>query len=203
MPNAKPDSDRHPFFDNALFLFAFVAVFWGVEVVDALITGWDLDQYGVRPREKSGLLGIFAAPFLHGNFPHLIGNTIPFIALGGLVLLSGRDHFVLVSLIVTVVAGLGIWLFARSNSVHIGASSLIFGYLGFLLLRAWFGRDLRWGAIALLAAFLYGGLVLTLFRHQPGISWHGHAFGFLGGGLAAWLLTADKGRAPRKAPVEL
>ncbi len=208
MPNPSSAAARHPFFDNAILLFSLVAVFWLVEAADYALGRFGpgpgaLDQYGIVPRDTSHLSGIAFSPFLHGGFPHLIGNTVPFLALGGLVLLSGRKTFFVVSAIVALLGGLGIWLFAPAGGVHIGASTVIFGYLGFLLLRAWFARDLRWGAIALVAGFFYGGLVLTLFRHQPGISWHGHAFGFAAGVAAAWLLTADRGRQPRKAPVAL
>jgi membrane associated rhomboid family serine protease len=71
------------------------------------------------------------------------------------------------------------------------------------LLAAWFSRDWRRALLAIAAGFLYGGLVFTLFKLQTGISWHGHAFGFAGGVLAAWLLAGDKGRQPRKAPIAL
>jgi membrane associated rhomboid family serine protease len=194
--------ERHPFFDNAILLFAFVVVFWVIELVD-LIPGLDLDDHGVIPRERAGLLGIFTAPFLHGNFPHLIGNTLPFLVLGGLVMLGGRKGFVVVTFISALVAGAGIWLFAASRTNHIGASTLIFGYLGFLLLAAWFSRDWKRALLAIAAGFLYGGLVIALFKFTRGVSWHGHAFGFLGGALAAWLLAGDKGRKPRKAPIAL
>ena len=73
--------------------------------------------------------------------------------------------------------------------MHIGASSLVFGYLGFLVLSTWFSRDWREAVIAVVAGLLYGGLVLTLLRNTPGISWHGHAFGFLGGIFCAWGLA--------------
>ena len=191
-----PTPNRHPFFTNAIALFALVAIFWGVEVVDHLIPSAGIDQRGVIPRDMGGLPGILFSPFLHGDFQHLIGNTIPFLALGGLVMLSGLDTFFKVCGVVMFVGGAGIWLFAAAGSNHIGASTLVFGFLGYLLLRAWFSRDWRWAVVALVAGFFYGGLVATLFKHIPGVSWHGHAFGFAGGALAAWLLTP---RAERSA----
>lgn len=194
-----PNSKRHPFFDNAILLFTFVFLFWGVEFVDRIVTHVDFEIHGVIPREKRGLPGIIFAPFLHGDLGHLIGNTLPFLVLGGMVLLSGFQAFAIVTILSALVAGVGIWLFAASNTVHIGASTLVFGYLGFLLLRAWFSRDWRWAAIAIVAVFLYGGLVMTLFRHVPGVSWHGHAFGFLGGALAAKWMSGD-GKPKKSRP---
>jgi membrane associated rhomboid family serine protease len=194
---------RHTFFDNAIFLFAIVLVFWGIWAIDALIDGWSARDYGIRPGQKLGLLGIPVAPFLHANKTHLIGNTLPFLVLGGLTLFSGRKQFIFVSAGATLVSGIAIWFLADKGNTHLGASSLIFGYLGFLLVRACLSRDLRSGAIALLAGFLYGGILLTLLHNQAGISWHGHAFGLAGGAIAGWLLTGSKGRKARKAPVKL
>lgn len=201
-PPATTFRERHPFFDNALMLFGFVVVFWAVELID-LIPGLRLDDHGVVPREPRGLFGIFTAPFLHGDWAHLIGNTLPFLVLGGLVMLGGRKAFLLVTLVSAFVAGAGIWLFAASRTNHIGASTLVFGYLGFLLMAAWFSRDWKRLLVAIVAGFLYGGLVLTLFKFSRGVSWHGHAFGFIGGALAAWLLAGDSGRKPRRAPIAL
>lgn len=193
MPTAK----RKAFFDNAVILLGIVGIFWAVEILDVIFKHWHADQYGIQPRTLRGLGGIFAAPFLHGNFQHLIGNTIPFLALGGMVLLAGRTTFAVASFIITVVAGLGIWVLGTAGTVHIGASTLVFGYLAFLLWRGWLSRDWRWLGLALIAGFLYGGLVITLFKRVEGISWTGHAFGFVGGAVAAWLLTGNRANSPK------
>lgn len=187
LPGQKPDGLR----DNIYLLLGFVGVFWVVEIVDRVFKGWDLDAHGIFPRHLSGLRGIIFAPFLHGNFTHLMGNTIPFLVLGGMVMASGRKVFLEVFVLSALVAGIGTWLFAAPTGVHIGASSVIFGFLGFLLFRAWFGRRILWVLVALAAGFLYGGLVLTLLRNQAGISWQGHFFGFAGGGFGAWLATRE------------
>lgn len=175
--------------DHVYVLFALVGVFWVIEVLDYVLPV-DLDyKFGLQARTIGGAWGILFAPFLHANFSHLMGNTVPFLVLGGLVMASGVRVFVMVFWIAAIVGGLGTWLLAPQYSVHVGASGVIFGFLGFLLMRAWFGRRMLWMLIAVVAAFLYGGLVFTLLRQQEGISWHGHFFGFLGGVLAAWLLT--------------
>ncbi len=203
MPKSKIRGARHPFFDNAILLFGFVVLFWAIELLSRIPGAPEIEQWGVVPRRGDGLAGVFVAPLIHGDFSHLIGNTLPFLVLGGLVLLSGQRVFVVATFFGALIGGLGIWLFARENTVHIGASTLIFAYLGFLMLRAWFSRCWKAALVGLLACALYGGLVLTLLRHHHGVSWHGHAFGFLGGAAAAWLVSGDRGRAPRKAPIEL
>lgn len=165
---------------------AVVAVMWAAEVID-LLPGIDLDRWGIRPREVRGLLGIGTAPFLHNGFPHLIGNTIPFLVLGFLIAASGIQRFVQVMVIVMVVGGVGTWFTGASGSIHLGASGLVFGFLTYLLARAIFEKKILYllgGAVVL---FLYGGVLWGLIP-KPGISWQGHVFGAVGGVAAAWVL---------------
>ena len=188
MPAPTPDSARKRVRDNAYLLFAFVGVFWVVELLDIALSGFNLDAFGIYPRTLGGLVGILFAPFLHGDLTHLIANTAPFIILGGMVILSGRLAFLEVFAFSTLIGGIGTWIFGKP-AYHIGASSVIFGFLGFLLMRAWFGKRIGWVIIAIVAALLYGGLVLSLLRVHAQVSWTGHFFGFLGGGFAAYLAT--------------
>ena len=190
-----PQRDRQKskeFKTQALILAVFVGIFWVVEIVDRFLFQNQLDQFGIRPHSLIGLRGILFAPFLHGGFPHLIANTIPFMILGWLVMVQETSDFWIVTALTMVVGGLGVWVFAAPTSVHIGASILIFGYLGFLLLRGYFQRNLPSIAISLLALFLYGGTLVSIFPTQQGISWQGHLFGFLGGVLAAKLIATEK-----------
>jgi membrane associated rhomboid family serine protease len=190
-----PQRDRQKskeFKTQALILTVFVGIFWVVEIVDRFLFQNQLDQFGIRPHSLIGLRGILFAPFLHGGFPHLIANTIPFVILGWLVMVQETSDFWIVTALTMVVGGLGVWVFAAPTSVHIGASILIFGYLGFLLLRGYFQRNLPSIAISLLALFLYGGTLVSIFPTQQGISWQGHLFGFLGGVLAAKLVATEK-----------
>ena len=115
-------------------LGGFVTLMWLLEIVD-LFLGGRLDYYGIRPLSIIGLRGILLAPFLHGGLGHLIANTIPFLTLGWLIMLRQTSDFFTVTVITILGSGLGVWLLAPANSIHIGASGLIFGYFGFLLLR--------------------------------------------------------------------
>lgn len=169
-------------------LGTFILIFWGLEGIDWVLGGF-LDNFGVIPRTAVGLRGIVFGPFLHGGFGHLMANTVPFLVLGWFVLLSNVKTFVNVTVITAVISGLGIWLIAPSNSVHIGASGLIFGYFGFLLLRGYFERSVSSIAWSLLVAVFYGGLIWGVLPQEVGISWQAHLFGFIGGGLAAYWLT--------------
>ncbi|WP_416309728.1 rhomboid family intramembrane serine protease [Spirulina sp. 06S082] len=144
-----------------------------------------LGQYGIIPHNPIGLRGILFAPFLHGSWGHLIANTVPFIILGWFVMLQETSDFFIVTAIVMVVAGVGTWVFGQPCSFHIGASSLIYGYLGFLLFRGYYERNFTSIALSVLVFFLYGGVVWGILPSQPGISWQGHMFGFIGGIIAA------------------
>jgi membrane associated rhomboid family serine protease len=162
-----------------------VSLMWMVELVDLFLFRGALDSAGIRPRDPNALSGIFFAPFLHRGLLHLIANSVPLVVLGWLVIVRGRLDFFLVTGIVTILGGLGVWLFGRPNTIHIGASILVFGYLGYLLLRAWFERSVTAMLIALIAGVLYGSALWGVLPVSGRISWEGHLFGFAGGGTAA------------------
>lgn len=180
---------------QVIVLLGLVGLMWGIEIADQLFfrpfLQTTLDVYGIIPRTSIGLRGILFAPFLHGSFAHLIGNTVPFLVLGWLVMLRETSDFFWVTIIAGFVSGLGTWLFG-SSGVHIGASGVIFGYLGYLLLRGFFERSALSVAISLGVGTLYGSLLWGVFPIQYGISWEGHLFGFIGGVLAAWLLAGER-----------
>lgn len=167
-----------------------VAVMWAVEVVD-LIPGTDLDGWGVRPRQAEGLVGVFASPFLHDGFGHLVSNTVPFLVLGGLIAASGVARWFRVTAVVAAVAGLGTWLVGPERTIHIGASGVVFGYLTYLLARGLFERRPAYLAVGAAMLFLYGGVLWGLLP-RPGVSWQGHLFGAIGGVVAARLFHARR-----------
>src|SRR3954452_12637025 len=116
-----------------ILVAAMAAVMWLVEIYDAV--GGDPDSAGIRPRDPDGLVGVATSPFLHGNWGHLIGNTIPFLILGMAVAIGGLARVAAVTGIVALVGGIGTWLTAPSNTIVIGASGLIFGYATYLITR--------------------------------------------------------------------
>lgn len=173
-------------------LGGFVALMWVLEIVDLLFLRGALNSYGIRPRSIIGLRGILFAPFLHAGLAHLIANTIPFLTLGWLTMLRETSDFFVVTAIAMLVGGLGTWLTGSPYSIHIGASGLVFGYLGFLLLRGYFERSTSAVVFSLIVGMFYGGMLWGVLPLQYGISWQGHLFGFIGGGVAARLLARRK-----------
>lgn len=172
-----------------------VIVLWAIEIVDYAVFNGSLDRYGIQPRQINGLWGIFFAPLLHGGFGHLIANTIPFISLGWLTMLREESDFYIVSILSALIGGVGVWIFGAPNSVHIGASILIYGYLGFLLFRGYFQKNLPSIALSILVAIVYGSLIWGVFPSDIGVSWQGHLFGFIGGAIAAKIIGKEK-RSP-------
>ncbi len=193
MPHQDKESVREELQTQMQILGFFVTTFWVLEILDQFIfqhlMRGGLDRFGIAPHHLIGLRGIFFAPFLHGGWGHLIANTVPFLILGWLVMVQQTRDFFTVTAWTMLVAGLGTWLLGSPGSVHIGASSLIYGYFGFLLFRGYFERNIPSIALSLLVFFLYGSVIWGVLPGQPGISWQGHLFGFIGGVLAARSLS--------------
>jgi membrane associated rhomboid family serine protease len=168
---------------------------WVLEAVDTVLPA-DLDSYGIVSREPEGLTGVAASPFLHADFAHLIANTVPFIVLGSIIALRNPAKFWQITLTVTLVGGLGVWLLGPSNAVTIGASGVVFGFLTYLITAGVLTRHWLDVTIAVVVLFVYGGVLVGAlpFGVSGGVSWLAHLTGALAGVLAAVLFA----RQPRR-----
>jgi len=187
-------------------IVSFVALLYIIELVDQL-SGHKLDDNGIRPLQGDGLWGIIFAPLLHGNWAHLIANTVPALVLGFLVTLAGMGRFVWATVIIWILGGFGTWLIGGLGSCrlptnHIGASGLIFGWLTFLLVFGWFTRHIWQIIVGLVVLFVYGGVLLgavPVLDRCGGVSWQGHLCGAIAGVLAAyWLSGPERAARTRK-----
>src|SRR5829696_955634 len=169
---------------QAIVLGGLVAVMWVVFFATAASAG-ALLGFGIIPRSVIGLRGMLFAPFLHGSFAHLLANSIPFAMMGWFVMLRDSRHFIRVTVAAMLGSGLMAWLLGASGSVHVGASGLIFGYLGFLMFSGFYTRSIPSIVISLLVTVMWGGLIFGVLPGQMGISWQAHLGGFIGGALAA------------------
>jgi len=174
--------------NGLLLVAAMVTLMWILEVVD-VAADHRLDNYGIHPRDVDGLPEIFAAPFLHAGFGHLVSNTVPFLVMGAAIALGGLMRVALVTLIVAAVSGFGTWLIAASNSVHLGASGVVFGYATYLVARGIFSRRLSELAIGVGVVAIWGIGLLQGLLPQERISWQAHLFGAIGGVVAAVVLA--------------
>jgi membrane associated rhomboid family serine protease len=177
---------------NALLLVvAMVALMWVTEVVD-VVAGGRLDQYGIHPRDVGGLPEIVSAPFLHAGFGHLISNTIPFAVMGAAIALGGLVRVAVVTAVVGLVSGLGTWLIAPADTVTLGASGLVFGYATYLVVRGFLSKRMADLAVGAVVVAIWGFALLQGLLPQDRISWQAHAFGAVGGVLAASLLAGRR-----------
>ncbi len=183
----QPSRTDSPVVRGLILVAAIALLMWVVEAADQ-VAGGRLDRNGIEPRALDGLDGVVWAPFLHGGFDHLIGNTIPFLLLGFTIALGGLARVAVVTAVVALVGGLGTWLVAPANTVHIGASGIVFGYAGYLVARGVFSRSIGQIALGVVVLAVWGTTLLRGLVPETGISWQGHLFGAVGGVIAARLL---------------
>jgi len=178
-------SYAHKIREEAIAIAIFIAVIWIVFGLDRFLP---LEQLGLIPRKFSGLIGIISMTFLHIDLGHIIGNTLPLTTL--LALLAGsRADSRKVVVLVTVLGGILLWLFGR-DSIHIGASLLIFGLASFLVVSGLLEKRTVPMVISVFVALFYGTTMLSgISPWQTGVSWEGHLLGGIAGALSAWILV--------------
>ena len=179
---------------KAFFVMAgILAVLWIIQIVN-----W-ADHYqltlnnGIVPRNVGRLPDIFAAPFLHFSWAHIEGNSGPLFIFGFLAAYRGVKKFAYVTVLVIITSGLAAWLFEPANTVGAGASGVVFGYFGYIIVRGFFDRhliDVLIGAIMALC-FAYQFTVLV---PRAGIGWQAHLGGLVGGVLAGWIFRDKRPR---------
>jgi membrane associated rhomboid family serine protease len=167
-----------------------LAVMWAVEIVDSLLLDDRLQGNGIHPRDIGQLDGILWAPVLHSTAGHLASNSVPFVILGWLVAVRGLRYWLAVTALAVIAGGGLTWLLAGDGN-HVGASGVVFGYLGALLGAALYERRPATLAPALVALLLYSGLLVGVVP-QDRISWEGHLFGLIAGFTAGKMLASPR-----------
>ncbi|WP_405543614.1 rhomboid family intramembrane serine protease [Streptomyces phaeochromogenes] len=177
----------------ALLVGGWVALLWVLEAVD-VATGHALDTFGITPREFGELRDIVPAAFVHFGWDHLAANSVPLLLLGFLAALSGIRRFLAVVTVTILVSGLGVWLTASEHSITAGASGVVFGLFGYLLVRGFVDRRIGDVVIGLVVGAVYGSILWGVLPTTVGVSWQGHLFGLIGGVASAFVF-----RRPREA----
>jgi membrane associated rhomboid family serine protease len=187
-PGALDDGSlRSPLGRAAVLMVGYLVLLWVLDLVNNAQHRKLNTDLGIEPRQPDRLPEIFTAPFLHGSVAHLAANAMPLFGLGLIAALTGIWRFLGVTAVIVLVSGLGVWMFAPSNTVTVGASGVVFGYFGYLVLRGLIDRRPVDVVVAAGVALAYGYLLPGVLPGQEGISWQGHLAGVLGGMLAAWL----------------
>ena len=170
---------------SILVTTSFVGLLWWLEVLEYLLQA-SFHHLGVFPLSPTGLIGIVTGPLIHGSWQHIASNTLPLLLLGTILHYGYPRSRWWTLAIIWLVSGLGVWLFGR-ESYHYGASGLTHGMFFFLFAIGILRRDKRSVAILMVAFFMYGTMLLTIFPQEPGISYEYHLCGALGGVLSAVL----------------
>ncbi len=159
-----------------------IGVAWVLELVDLVYPAGSLTDslFGMQPRSLTGLIKIPTSPFAHGGLAHLMGNTLPWIVLGGLTSWSERQRFLQTTLLLIIISGLGTWIIGRQG-VHLGASGLIYGYMGYVVARAFYMKKPMMVFAGVIAIFLFAWMIFGLLPTGQAISWEGHLAGMVGG----------------------
>jgi membrane associated rhomboid family serine protease len=172
---------------KALFVMVgLLAVLWIIQIVNWADHYQLTLDYGIRPRDVASLPDILTAPFLHFSWAHIEGNSGPLFIFGFLAAYRGVAKFAAVTVLVILTSGLGAWLAESSGSIGAGASGVVFGYFGYIMVRGFFDRhaiDMLLGAVMALC-FAYQFSVLL---PRAGIGWQAHIGGLVGGIAAGWL----------------
>ncbi|GAA2650032.1 MULTISPECIES: rhomboid family intramembrane serine protease [Streptomyces] len=173
-----------------------VALLWLIELVD-LATGHALDGYGITPRDPDHLIGVVAHPFLHFGFGHVASNSLPLLVLGFIAALGGIRRFLAVSTLIILAVGVGSWLTAPPNTLGAGASGLVFGLFGYVVVRGFVERKPLNAVVGVGVAAVWGSSIfLGVLPTDSGVGWYAHLIG-----LAAGVLTAFRhGRPATPAP---
>ncbi|MEZ7132819.1 rhomboid family intramembrane serine protease [Nonomuraea sp. AD125B] len=179
-------------------MVGFLAVIWVLQIPNWL-SGYALSrEYGVQAWNPETLPGIISSAFLHWSWEHIEGNSGPLFVFGFLAAYRGVAKFLSVTALIVLVSGLGAWLTADPDAVGAGASGVVFGYFGYVLVRGVFDRhliDIVIGVVmALSFAYQFTGLL-----PQEGIGWQAHLFGFLAGTLGGWIFRDRRAAAPKPA----
>ena len=195
-PRLQRQRDRHRLRRGLLGSGLFVVALWWILMIESAL-GASFRGLAVYPGEPSGLIGVLFAPLLHGSVEHLLANTLPLLVLGTLSLALYPRASLRAVLLIWLASGLGVWLIGRP-SFHLGASGLGHGLMLFVFLMGLLRRDRASVAAAFIAFFLYGGMLVTVFPREAGVSWEYHLCGALAGGLAAMLWRRLDPLPPRK-----
>ncbi|MEI6887829.1 MAG: rhomboid family intramembrane serine protease [Bacteroidales bacterium] len=180
-------TEQKRFYQSMIVPLAFILLLWLIKAADVI---WDMgmNEYGLYPLKAKGLFGIITSPLLHAGFSHLFANTVPLFVLGSLLFYFYKPLAWQVFFLTWLITGIWVWVFARGNAPHIGASGIIYGLASFLFLSGILRREQKLMIITLLVTFLYGSLLWGFFPQlfpKEHISWESHLMGFISGVILA------------------
>ena len=177
------DQDKKEAYSAVFHALLLLSLPWMVYLAEAIFQV-KFVSFGLYPLEWKGLIGIVTMPLLHEGGTHLISNTPAlFLLIFGLFLFYQKEAWPIL-LYLYLTSGLMTWFMGRANTVHAGASGLVYALAAYHFVSGIIRKVPRQLAFALLVAFLYGGFVWAFFPvlyKDTSISWEGHLSGLLTG----------------------
>ncbi len=184
------EQQEHPKFLDSLILPLFATItMWTVHII-GFVGQFDLGFLGVHPQHWDGIVGVFTAPFIHGDWQHLTSNTFPFLFLSWMIIYFYNEIAYKTIGLIYILTGLTVWVFARPV-FHIGASGVVYGLVAFVFWSGIFVKDVRAIVLSLIVTMLYSGMFLGVLPNQEGISWESHLYGGLVGIVIAFALRSQ------------
>jgi membrane associated rhomboid family serine protease len=182
---------------KALFIMVgFLAILWVIQLVNFADRYHLSEAYGIIPRDVRSLPYVLTAPFLHVSWTHIESNSGPLFIFGFLAAYRGVKRFLGLTALVIVTSGMAAWFFGTAGTVGVGASGVVFGYLGYVLVKGIFDRhgiDIMIGAVMALC-FAYQ---FTVLLPQAHIGWQDHIGGLVGGLAGGWIFRDRAAAAAR------
>jgi len=191
--------ERKRFIYSLVFPAFFLFLLWGIKFFEISM---DLSfvEGGVYPRSLKGTRGILFSPLIHGDWKHLVDNSMPVFFLGLALFYFYRDIAYKIWFLIYFVGGILLWGFGR-QAYHIGASGLIYGLAAFLFLSGVIRRVRSLMAISLLVVFWYGGMVWGLLPFDFEVSFEAHITGAVAGIILA-VVYRDQGPEPEGSALD-
>ncbi len=191
-------TEKKRFIYSLVFPVFFLFVIWAVKIFE-ITMDLSLVEGGVFPRRISGLKGILFSPTIHGDWKHLLDNSLPAFFLSLSLFYFYRDIAYMIWLLIYFIGGILLWAVGR-EAYHIGASGLIYGLATFLFLSGVIRKVRSLMAISLLLVFWYGGMVWGLLPFDYEVSFEAHITGAVSGIILA-ILYRDQGPVPERSPL--
>lgn len=191
------EEDKKRFVYSLVFPAFFLLLMWLVKLLELSLEVRFVEG-GVFPRRLDGLQGILFSPLIHGDWKHLLDNSLPAFFLSLALFYFYRNIAYQIWLLIYFIGGILLWGVGR-EAYHIGASGLIYGLATFLFVSGIIRKVRALLAISLLVVFAYGGLVWGLFPFDFDVSFEAHITGALSGILLAYFYRKE-GPEPDKSP---
>jgi len=193
-------NERQAFRESLILPVFFVSLLWIIHIAKVVFDLTWLRYWGIYPMEPNGLPGVITGPLVHGDFPHLLSNSVPLLLLGVTTIYFYRRVAIPAIGMIYLLTGFLVWIFGR-QVYHIGASGVVYGLVAFLFWNGIFLRNRTSLVLSLIVLMMYGGLFLGVLPEQPGISWEGHLFGAISGIFASFWYKDDLREIQRQQSV--